>query len=82
MFQESEIISLILSLTGYYLLWHLLQNYRTKSALALFAGYSAICLANIATVIEGVFFYDLFNHLEHISYALAGIIFAVACRLL
>lgn len=76
---ESEIITLILGLAGLAVMIGLMRG-REMAGLRLFAaGYAALLASYIFTVLESFFLHDLFNLLEHISYALSGWLLALAC---
>ena len=79
MYQESEIINLV---SGIISLLIILVIARTKE-LPRFRFFSsafiAILLAYLWTVVEGFLFFRLFNFLEHMSYAAAGVLFAAGC---
>lgn len=74
MIQESEIVTLILGLIA------APGAYRLHRAGALpraaFAGVALLVCAYVFTVLEGFVFHDLFNALEHVALAGAGVGFA------
>ena len=79
MFQESEIINLILSIGSLCIFIPFLRM-RGIAGLHLFlVGFGLILAAQIFTVVEGVVWKSFFNHLEHFCYGMSGIFFAVAC---
>jgi hypothetical protein len=63
MFQESEIINLILSV----------------ASPLFFAGFELIPAARLFTVVEGVFRNSFFNHPEHLCHGLSGLFSAGGC---
>lgn len=78
MFQESEIINLILSIGALCIFIPFLRT-RGFAGLHLFlAGFALIIAAQIFTVVEGVVWESFFNHLEHLCYGVSGIFFALA----
>jgi|EPASupsiteSAE347_1022098.scaffolds.fasta_scaffold21172_2 hypothetical protein len=79
MFQESEILNLILSVASLGLFIPFLHKHRLAGLRLFFAGFGLILAAQIFTVLEGVFSYSFFNHLEHLCYGLSGLFFARGC---
>ena len=80
MFQESEIINLILSITSLGIFLPFLRKHRLAGLQLFFVGFGLILAAQFFTVMEGVLWHEFFNHLEHLCYGLSGLFFAVACR--
>lgn len=79
MFQESEIINLILSVASLCIFISFLRKYRLAGLRLFFAGFGLILAAQLFTVVEGVFLNSFFNHLEHLCYGLSGVFFARGC---
>ena len=79
MFEESEIINLILGLVSLVIVYYELGKRRIPDFQLFFAGFILVILARIFTVVEGLFWTETFNILEHISYAVSGLIFAAGC---
>ncbi|MFZ5774944.1 MAG: hypothetical protein ACOY3Z_05625 [Thermodesulfobacteriota bacterium] len=79
MFQESEIINLVLSLFSLAIFIPFLRVYSLTGLRLFFVGFGLILAAQVFTVIEGVMANVFFNHLEHLCYGLSGILFAIAC---
>lgn len=76
MFQESELINLCISLISFIIVSLTIRKHEIHGLTFLYTGLCCIFAASIFTVVEGVVLNELFNTLEHISYALAGIAFA------
>lgn len=78
-FRISEIINLALALasilTFIFFIW---KKYMPKIELFL-TGFLFMVCAYIFTIVEGIFQPDIFNILEHLSYALSGLFFAAGC---
>ncbi len=78
-FQESEIINLVLAVISVCIVVFLFREKEIQVFKWIYAGYFAIVASFVFTVVEGVFWKDFFNHLEHLSVAIAGLAFAVGC---
>jgi Na+(H+)/acetate symporter ActP len=79
MFQESEIISLVVALVGAFLLVFVFARRSVPQLRRFYAAFFAIVAASFFTVVEGVFWEGLFNLLEHLCYMLSGIFFMLGC---
>ncbi len=82
MFEESEIIALVVALVGAFLLIFVFARRKIPELGYFYLGFFSIAAASLFTVIEGVLWKDFFNFLEHLSYTIAGISFIVGCRTL
>lgn len=80
MFQESEIINLVIVFISIPILLSIRRKILSQELRLIYPGFFLILAAYLFTVIEGVFWKDLFNLLEHASYAFAGLLFASGCR--
>ena len=78
-FQESEIVNLIVSVVAIYLIFILLKKVSLQEFKLFIAGFCAIVVAQIFTVLEGIFWGDLLNTLEHLFYVVSGLLFVLAC---
>lgn len=79
MFQESEIINLILSIASLCIFIPFLRKHKLAGLRLFFVGFGLILAAQLFTVVEGVFWTSFFNQLEHLCYGLSGILFARGC---
>jgi len=79
MFQESEIITLIMGIVGICILFTSLKRFRFPGAEYFKAGFTVLFLSYVFTVAEGVLWQNLFNLLEHFGYLFSGCLFAVGC---
>jgi hypothetical protein len=79
MAQESEVITLILGLTGLLILLQPSRSFAPPLNRLFKAGFFTMVGAFFFTVVEGFLFYGLFNFLEHLCYAVSGWLFAGAC---
>ncbi|MBE0618877.1 MAG: hypothetical protein IH608_13290 [Proteobacteria bacterium] len=75
MFQESEIVNLLAGFGSVPVIVVLARRVRLPRARLLFSAFSCVLAGYVFTVAEGVFWFDLLNHLEHLSYAAAGLLF-------
>jgi len=73
MVNESEAVALFLIITVAVLYLAFTRQYRRPRMPFLYAGYGCIAAGFLFTVLEGFFWHDLFNLLEHLSYAVAGV---------
>jgi hypothetical protein len=79
MFQEGEIFNLLIVLVSLVIVLYEVRRRRIPGFLMFLLGFFFVCTARIFTVIEGVFWGEVFNILEHFSYAFAGVAFAAGC---
>lgn len=78
MIQANEIINLLMGLAAIPALFLLSRYGRLPRLPLLYAGYTALMGAYVFTIVEGFVWGDLFNALEHLSLALAGLLFCAA----
>lgn len=76
MYEESELINLIMAGISVLLLWGF-RRIRLPLTRTLLAAYGALLCGQFFTVAEGFVLPQLLNVAEHLSYAVAGILFAV-----
>lgn len=82
MFQENEIVNLLLVFASVPVLFFLSRKVRIPAGGLLYLSFGLVLVAYVFTVAEGVLWHDGFNVLEHLSEALAGLGFlAYAWRL-
>jgi hypothetical protein len=79
MFEESEIINLILGLVSLVIVYYETRKRVIPNFQLFFAGFVFVAMARIFTVAEGLFLGDILNILEHVCYALSAFLFAAAC---
>ena len=82
MIQENEVVNLILGIAGVAILVFLARKVEQKSIKFFYVAFFAMLFAYITTVLEGLFCREIFNLIEHLSLAIAGILFAIGCRFL
>ena len=78
-FQESEIVSLIVAVAFVVSLAFLRNVIRLPRIPLIYAAIFSLMGGHLFTVAEDVIWPDLFNILEHVCYALSGVLFAVGC---
>lgn len=79
MFQESELFNLVLAIVSLFFLTGLRKS-RTDLPPTMLTGFYCLVVAFVATVVEGVAMPALFNLVEHLAFAVAGILFALGSR--
>ena len=82
MFQEGEIFNLLLVLVSLVIVLYEIKRRKIPGFQMFLWGFFFICSSRIFTVVEGLFWEDVFNILEHFSYAFAGFTFAAGCLFL
>lgn len=78
MYQESEIVQLILVAFLTPMLWAGVRTVKVVGKRWFVAAYGAMVCGYVFTVAEGYAMADLMNSLEHVSYAVSGIFLALA----
>ena len=78
-FQESEVVCLVLALVFAVALVVLRRAERLPDLPLLYGAAGFMIAATIFTVLEGALWYSVFNILEHVCYALAGVFLALGC---
>ena len=76
MFQESEIITLLIGLMGLLIVVRFFKEGDIPGMNFLKAGCVMMVCAYVFTLVEGMFFESFFNVLEHFGYAASGLLFA------
>ena len=79
MFQEGEVFNLMLGVVSLVIVFYEIRKREIPGFRMFFWGFFFVCSARFFTVVEGLFLGDLFNILEHFSYAFAGFAFAAGC---
>ena len=79
MFQESELINLVLAVFAVSIVSTFFLR-RNRQYRFFYLGFALIVSALVFTVAEGIAYHHVFNLLEHLCYALAGLVFLLACR--
>jgi hypothetical protein len=76
-YQESEIVDLLMAVVLTPVLYAVFRTVLLAGKRWFLLGYLAVIAGYTFTVIEGYVAEDLFNLLEHVSYAVGGVGFAV-----
>jgi hypothetical protein len=79
MFNESEIINLLLGIAALFILFSILKNVELPHLNLFQRSFTILLFSYVFTVVEGVCYKSLFDFLEHLGYALSGISFSYAC---
>ena len=82
MFQESEIFNLLLGAISLVIVLYETRKRDIPGFQMFFWGFIFVFFARFFTVVVGLFWGDVFNILEHFSYAFAGFAFAAGCIVL
>ncbi|MCD4744500.1 MAG: hypothetical protein K8R67_18715 [Desulfobacteraceae bacterium] len=80
MIQQNEIVMLLLSIGC--VIFILINNQKVKRipvAKILIAGFYVLFTGYVFTILEGLFWKDFLNVMEHICYAVSSILMAVWC---
>ncbi len=80
MYQESEVVDLILVVFLTPLLWVGLRSVTVAGKRWFVASYLSVVFAYVFTVAEGYVAEEFFNSLEHGFYALSGVCLVIAVR--
>ncbi len=75
MVQANEMINLLLTLAGTILFIVFSRGYSRPPFRYLYAGFLMVLLSSLFTVLEGLFWLDFFNFLEHASLMISGFFF-------
>jgi hypothetical protein len=76
-YQESEIVDLVMAVFLTPILFVVFRTVYLAGRRWFVAGYLAVVSGYVFTVVEGYVAPDLFNLLEHASYAVGGVCFAI-----
>jgi hypothetical protein len=79
MFEENEIINLILGLASFVIVFYETRKKVIPDFKLFLAGFVFIVLARVFTVVEVLFLGHILNILEHLCYALSACLFAAGC---
>lgn len=75
--QDSELVNLVMGFVSVLIMIQIFRKSRLPEFNLVYLGFFAIIFAYIFTVVEGIIWKDFFNFLEHLSYAVAGLVFAL-----
>ncbi|PKA00237.1 hypothetical protein EHQ96_13180 [Leptospira levettii] len=80
MFQLSEVLNLIFDSIGILIISRLLILQLIPKYNFLFLAFLLVWFSNVFTVIEGYYFHDFFNILEHSFYFLSSVSFLISVK--
>ncbi|MBM9589919.1 hypothetical protein JWG41_05645 [Leptospira sp. 201903075] len=80
MYQISEVLNLIFDSVGLIITLRLLWSGLIPKFYFLIFGFFCVWLSNIFTVVEGFWFPDFFNLLEHSFYFISSLLFLVSLK--
>ena len=76
--QSNELATLIFGVLTLFIILYLRRRERLPKFGYYLTGFVFLLLANLFTVVEGFFLYELLNFLEHFCYFLSGVLFVFA----
>lgn len=79
MFQESEIVTLVLALIACWIVSQHLLHQAQPGRTVMYLGFCLMVASHIFTVVEGVVWGGFCNFMEHATMAASGAAFALAC---
>jgi len=80
MIQENEVVMLLLGVgVSLFILGNRSQLRRLPASTILIAGFHVLLAAWVLTVLEGFFWKDILNFVEHLCYAATSVLVAVWC---
>lgn len=79
MIQDNELVNLLSGLAAILVLIFIAQRVEKEKVHLFYWAFFAMLSAYAATILEGFFWHNFFNLTEHLSLALAGILFALGC---
>lgn len=82
MVQESEIINFILGIVSIGVIVFVFRKKPVPRLPLVYTGFFLVVAGYLLSLVEGFFWHDFFNLLEHLAYALSGVSFVVGFRLL
>ena len=78
MFNEAELINVVLGILAVRMLFFYLQDVTFHNSKLFKAGFFSILLSYVFTVVEDIWLQPVFNFLEHLGYAVSGVLFTIA----
>lgn len=79
MIQDNELVNLLSGLAAVLVLIFIARKVERGRLYFFYAAFGAMLCAYTTTILEGYFWQDIFNLVEHLSLAVAGILFALGC---
>jgi hypothetical protein len=79
MIQDNELVNLLSGLAAILVLVFIARKVERGKLYLFYAAFGAMLCAYTTTILEGYFWGAFFNLIEHLSLAVAGILFAIGC---
>jgi len=79
MIQDNELVNLLSGIAAILVLIFIARRLERGKLSFFYAAFGAMLCAYTTTILEGFFWGDFFNLVEHFSLAAAGILFAIGC---
>ena len=79
MIQDNELVNLLSGIAAIPVLIFIARKVEQGKLYFFYAAFFAMLCAYATTILEGFFWQDFFNLVEHFSLAAAGILFAIGC---
>ncbi|MGD8403414.1 MAG: hypothetical protein PVJ21_07120 [Anaerolineales bacterium] len=79
MIQDNELVNLFSGLAAILVLVFIARKVERGKLYFFYAAFGAMLCAYTTTILEGYFWGNFFNLVEHFSLAVAGILFAMGC---
>ncbi|VVB87018.1 Uncharacterised protein [uncultured archaeon] len=77
--KESEIVMLFLVFGAMLAVAPIYRKKCLPKMSLIYAGFLFLIYGYVFTLLKDIFYYGLFNLLEHVSYAISGVVFAAGC---
>ncbi|MEW6067942.1 MAG: hypothetical protein AB1610_06600 [Nitrospirota bacterium] len=79
MFEPNEIINFIIGIISLLMFVLIFRRRSLPRLWLIYAGFFFVLSGRLFSLVEHVAYHDFFNMIEHLSYALAGMLFAAGC---
>jgi len=79
MIQDNELVNLLSGIAAILVLIFIAKRLERDKLNFFYAAFGAMLCAYTTTILEGFFWGNFFNLVEHFSLAAAGILFAIGC---
>lgn len=77
MIQDNELVNLLSGTAAILVLVFIARKIERGKAHSFYVAFGAMFCAYTTTILEGFFWHDFFNLIEHFSLAIAGMLFAI-----
>ena len=79
MIQDNELVNLLSSIAAILVLVFIARKVEREKLHYFYTAFAAMVCAYTTTILEGFFWHNILNLIEHISLAAAGTLFALGC---